>query len=275
MPTPVPPTVPSRCNGETKFFTQCHRLVIGESPAFCWEHAPQSTVRLREAAAGAGDVWMPMGAFDPGVHAVPAPNAPGRLRKLVDDEQNVHTPEVQSTVAKSIKTLHAWASENKIRTERDIVAVILRVHKETPNVKLALDHLRSCYDYNDDTLMFGVTYPMLVSWVWHRISRDTIHRELLTERFFDEVRESAGQCLNGNMSRLMNVFAAIDEELSPQDSSEIISRDALPLLVAKAVDDPTKATSELVNEVQSLLLQANVPAEEWGVWIDAVLEARE
>ena len=270
-------STPSRCVGETKFFTQCPRLVVGESPAFCWEHAPQATVRIREAAAGAtNEVWMPMGAFDPGVHTLPAPSAPGRLRKLVDDEQNVHTPEVQSSVARAVKTLHAWAAARKIKTERDIVSVIKKTANESNSTtKQALDHLRSCYDYNDDTLMFGVTYPMLVTWVWHRIMNDEKNRELLLDRFFEEVRDSAGQCLNGNMSRLMNVFAAIDEELSPQDSTQILSRDALPLLVAKAVDDPSKSVSVLVNEVQSLLSQANVPAEEWGGWIDAVLEARE
>ena len=273
----------SRCVGETKFFKQCPRTVLGASPAFCWEHAPQERVRTEEYRALAHAAhdepveWRPMGFTNIERRAG---NATDRLQTLASDEQNVHTPEVQGGVSAAIRALHRWAAANKIRTEHDLVQKITGWCSSTtcgPSSarQAALDHLRSCYSFSDDTLMFGVTYPMLASWVWARVIRATEHRDLLLQRFFEEVRDSAGQCLNGNMSRLMNVFAALDKDLSPQESADVLSREALPHLISRVVDDASLDLSHIMNEVQALLQRANVPSEEWGIWIDAVIEARE
>jgi hypothetical protein len=255
--------------GETKFFKQCSRIVVGDSPAFCWEHAPQERVRANEQSEGE---WRPIGAYP--LKPASDETNPARLKALAVDDQNVHTPEVQGGVSAAIRKLWTWAQSQKIKTEHDLVSTILKKIKYAQNATqaAALAHLRACYSYHDDTLMFGVTYPMLASWVWARILHSK--NDVLMDRFFEEVKDSAGQCLNGNMARLMNVFAAIDEDLSPQDAQPEVSKESLQVLVAKAVDSDMDL-SELMNAVQTLLQKAGVPTEEWGIWIDAVIEARE
>ena len=214
-----------RCYGETKFFRQCPRYVaaITLEPCFCYEHVDQRSVRLEEIRNQKNDgqdeiSWAPLGFFET--------NRPKktkikhisdeRLRELTSDDQNVHTAEVQQGVGAAIKRLRAWARTMNIKTERDLSSVVETSCANDHLGLRAVEHLRHCYQWNDETLMFGVTYPQLASWVWARIHLDCENKELLIQRFFEEVTESSGQCLNGNMARLMNVFAALDLEMSPQ-----------------------------------------------------------
>ena len=117
--------------------------------------------------------------------------------------------------------------------------------------------------------MFGVTYPQLASWVWARVTRENENRELLMERFFEEVEESSGQCLNGNMARLMNVFSAIDIEMSPQQIG--LTREQVQNLIFNCVNK-YENIEDAIKETKSILFQGNIPSSEWKSWIDAVEE---
>lgn len=279
-----------RCFGETKFFRQCPQHLVtpreNSEPCFCWEHQGQREVRLFEVEAQRADTegapdWAPMGAFltnrEAAVDSDAFARAPlplvldDRLAELAKDDQNVHTAEVQLGVSGSIRRLRAWAAHIKI--EKDLPALILHSCTDadaSDTLSAALEHLQHCYQWNDDTLMFGVTYPQLASWVWARVDRPHENRELLRERFFEEVAESAGQCLNGNMARLVNVFAAIDLEMSPQEVR--MSREQLQHLVSRAVQG-AKDAGEAVREVLELLRSANVPEPEQAGWLESVRDA--
>jgi hypothetical protein len=102
------------------------------------------------------------------------------------------------------------------------------------------------------------------------VDREHENRDLLRERFFEEVADSSGQCLNGNMARLLNVFAAIDLEMSPQEVC--LSREQLQSLVAKAVDS-SKTVDDALELVYELLERASVNFDERRGWIDCVREA--
>lgn len=286
-----------RCFGETKFFRQCPRhLVIAstenEQQSYCWEHMDQRQIRIEEEEAIRNHAdfsdelqWEPIGAFISNREELLVEAAMqmqretanqeeggrGRLQSITEDEQNVHTPEIQYGSNESIKKLKRWAQENNIETERDLYQVISTSLFVEPSEteSLALDHIQHCYQWNDDTNMFGVTYPQLSSWVWARVNRDHENRELLRERFFEEVSESAGQCLNGNMARLVNVFAAIDPEMSPQECG--ISKEQLQFLVAKAVKD-SKNCAQAIDAATELLKLASVPIHEWNDWLESVKE---
>jgi hypothetical protein len=163
------------------------------------------------------------------------------MRELAEDDQNVHTPEVQVGMNAVIRKLEEWARQHGVRTERDLAGTILRTLAD-PNIvqRQALEHLMHCYRWNDNTVMFNVTYPQLASWVWARIQRPHAHRDLLFERFFEEVAASTGQCLNGNMVRLMNTFASIDAELSFQSAPSFEHEmTALSKLVEEGLPIPT------------------------------------
>jgi hypothetical protein len=268
-----------RCYGETKFFRQCPRYVAASTleHCFCYEHVDQRHVRLAEIHNqkndGHDDIsWAPLGFFETNRPKKTIINhiSDNRLKELTSDDQNVHTAEVQQGVGAAIKRLRTWARFMNIKTERDLASL---VEKSCGNDELglrAVEHLRHCYQWNDETLMFGVTYPQLASWVWARIHIDSENRDLLIERFFEEVTESSGQCLNGNMARLMNVFAALDLEMSPQEV--FLSREQLQALTAKAVAE-SKEIEEALQTVTELLERANVEKNERQNWLQSVKEA--
>ncbi len=126
----------SRCFGETKFFRQCLRYIVVDwdvKICYCWEHEYQKDVRLEEQEMKVKHVeketnidnWEPIGAFVSNRDELLLDAAAAaalliaetkeeenrRLADFADDEQNVHTPEIQFGVNESIKKLKRWALE--------------------------------------------------------------------------------------------------------------------------------------------------------------------
>jgi hypothetical protein len=213
--------------------------------------------------------WAPLGSF---LTNRITERSDDRLRILANDDQNVHTSEVQTSVNESIKRLQIWGMRENIKIQRDLVFHIQGIiHEKRPCEDDALKHLAHCYLWNDDTKMFGITYPQLASWVWARVNREHENRDLLLDRFFEEVSESSGHCLNGNMARLINVFSAIDLEICPEIESNKLSREQLQTLVAKAVRE--KPQDKVMEEINLLLNQAEIEGEERDAWINSVFES--
>jgi len=268
-----------RCFGETKFFRQCPRYVISNTnPCFCWEHEGQRHVRAAEIQAFQREwlelEWAPIGAFLTNRRTKSHKNI-RRLQELAADDQNVHTPEVQLGVAGAICRLKAWAFESNIEVEKDLPSVIAATVRQTSRlVEEALDHLRHCYQWNDDTVMFNTTYPHLATWVWARVDRPHENRDILRERFFEEVADSVGQCLNGNMARLMNVFAAIDMDMSPQDSLTNafgLTNEQLQQKVSQAVLSSSSA-QEALEKATPLFAEAGLQDADKKAWTDSIVD---
>jgi hypothetical protein len=196
---------------------------------------------------------------------------PGRLADLAADAQNVHTAEVQVGVSAAVARLRMWAETRSVSVERDLASRVAESLGWAPtDIQIgALQHLQHCYQWSDDTVMFNTTYPQLASWVWARVNAGGENAELLRERFFEEVHESRGQCLNGNMARLMNVFAAIDLEMSPQrDLDDVMTAQELQARVFAATrHQPLDAA---LAEVEDLLRRAHVTGPAREAWLSAV-----
>jgi len=264
-----------RCFGENKFFKQCPTYIVVQNtalPCFCWEHIDQENVRNQELdlqkERGYENEWEPLGAFTTNNAIFPEVKVQeDRLQELAKDDQNVHTPEVQMGVHAAIRRLEKWA--NNMKAYKDLASL---VHCETDPLNLihigAIEHLQHCYLWNDDTKMFGTTYPKLATWVWERIQKSTEFKDELIQRFLEEVYESKGQCLNGNMARLMNVFVALDPEMSPH-SDDSISNFQVQNLIAAACKN-SKSYEEARHEVILILQRARI--EKWDEWLVAVRE---
>lgn len=261
-----------RCFGETKFFRQCPRYVVTENdPCFCWEHSGQEKIRNEEVVAmrlkNLEEEWAPLGAF---LSNQIIEKKDFRLRELANDDQNVHTTEVQMQVCESIKTLKNWANENNIKLQRDLVLHIKSTkHDHRACENEALEHLAHCYLWNDDTKMFGITYPLLASWVWARITRETENKQLLIDRFFEEVAESAGHCLNGNIARLINVFQAIDLEICPLHTETKYTKEQLQTLVSQSLK---LSKDDALREIEEILLNTNLTDDEKQEWLCSAKE---
>jgi division protein CdvB (Snf7/Vps24/ESCRT-III family) len=87
------------------------------------------------------------------------------------------------------------------------------------------------------------------------------------ERFFQEVEESSGQCLNGNMARLMNVFSAIDLEMSPQQIGLPIEQ--VHFLISKSVNEAS-CLEEAIEQVKMILLEGGIDKNKWDEWLNEV-----
>ena len=270
-----------RCFGETKFFKRCPRhIVYQEEPSFCWEHINQRDIRNEEILKQKEHLteeleWAPLGAFSSNYldDYAQAEITETRLFDISLDDQNVHTQEIQQSVGKSLKNLSEWATLNKIKTEKNLHRVILSsIIIETDDiVSRALAHIEHCYQWNDNTTMFGTTYPQLASWVWARVNFNSDLKSILQERFFEEVAESEGMCLNGNMARLMNVFAAIDVEMSPQETRLSIDREEMQRSICLVLKDTSDLT-EALDKVKNLLRLGQVPQSEFRFWLQSVEE---
>jgi len=259
-----------RCAGENKFFQRCPRYIMTDlKEALCWEHSVP-VQRSQEPISYAREM-QPLKIEKnvlPEVRQVVA--ATERLKELVQDEENVHTPEVQVGMNLVIRKLEEWAKRNNIQKSKDLAVDVLQATPNpTPIQTRAIEHLMNCYLVTDNTKMFGTTYPNLASWVWARIHQSHEHRETLIQRFYEEVSESAGECLNGNMVRLMNVFAALDPELSYQSAP---SHEFQMSALAKEVEDglPIRAA---FHRAEKILNRAGIYDRDMDPWLEGLCEA--
>jgi hypothetical protein len=224
-----------RCSGRTKFNSQCTRYVLED---LCWEHAVESpkTEQTRGYDELIGET----------------------LNTLTKDKENVHTKPVQRGVQKAIQAILEWGNDiEPFPNLPELVSNKLPAEPSTTQIK-AYNHLLDCYDITDTVTLFDTTYPKLCSLVWHRIQGNPD----LIERFYEEVSESEGLCLNGNMSRLMNVFAGIDHDFSPQDVS--LSKTQFHEQVSKAL---LLTPIECMNKVIELCKEAELSDIETQEWI--------
>jgi hypothetical protein len=264
-----------KCSG-IKNFKRCTRIVLvekntREEDVLCWEHQDQMLHKMAEK--------RPAKIF----HVHVEKKKKERLTELAQDEENVHTPEVNNVLIKSIQNLKKWALEKKIKLEINLSETIEtfllsnfgRAFRSNENARGAILHLRECYHLQDDMVLLGVTYPQLSSWVWHRImmTQDDEKKSLLLQRFFEEVFESTKLCLNGNMARLVNVFACIDDEINPQDGSKVYTPEILQTSIYNIIHKNLEL-DQMIHEIRTILFEASVPLDHWGDWIDAAIDEK-
>lgn len=126
----------------------------------------------------------------------------------------------------------------------------------------AIDQIQHCYEFSGDIRMFGgITYKELASYVWARVhcADNTASCDTLVQRFLEEVYESRGKCLNGNMTRLMNVFAGVDEAMSVQSVSSVVPREQVQQKIAALAADESKSLAVAAAEAKGWLRKGEVP----------------
>lgn len=264
-----------QCTGKTQS-KRCTRMIYIENltnEPLCWEHQDILLHKIAESSSAPKT-------FEYQVNKKKIE----RLQELSQDEENVHTPEVNALLQKSIENLKAWAIQKKIKTEKNLSETIEtyllsnegRGWRGNSLVQGALLHLRECYSLDDDMILLQVSYPELSSWVWNRIvlTEDIDKKNFLLQRFFEEVFEGTKLCLNGNMARLINVFACIDNEIHPQDGSKVYTPEILQTSIYRIIHNFVYDIEEMVHEIRQILYEAKIPLDSWGDWIDAAIEEK-
>ena len=265
------------------------------------------------------------------------------LRVLADDDENIHTIEIQRPLLQAISTLRLWADSKKLKPEQDLGKSVydflasqkkpvssssssslkknanvkpqkeltetivnefwrgsmktvsslslksqsakaneslkLKAYSPSKIEKDCIDHLNRVYSIDDKESVLGITFPILSSWVWNRVlmTEDISRREELVKRFVEEMAESKGLCLQGNLTRLMNVFSGLDAEVSLQEvdffDTGPISNSYMQQQTAAAVTRFTKKLityEELIAIVRVLMKRANASNEVLEDWLKAI-----
>jgi len=360
-----------RCLGETRNGRQCSQRCVsqlGEDFSFCAEHENQRSFRLSDFQAQGGRnaltyVWRRLGVAivgDEGSDVLEPQRGQQEkkrrternLRDLADDDENIHTIEIQRPLVQAISMLRTWAESptRKVKIEDNLGKTIYEflaaqkmkkndkvkvvelkpplppvkkftetvvnefwrgsmktvasfIDKEKENEKEkekkekekergqefilsktekdCLDHLNRVYSIDDKESVLGITFPILSSWVWQRVvqTQDVERRSELVKRFVEEMAESKGLCLQGNITRLINVFSGLDAEVSLQDvdlfDTGPISDSYMQQQTAAAVTRFGKkliSYEELIATVHVLMKRANASKEVLDDWLAAIYD---
>lgn len=328
-----------RCLGETRNGRQCAQRcvsLVGDDFSFCADHENQRGIRLSDFRAQGltSYTWRRLGLneIDSGIGKE---LQRGRdLRVLADDDENIHTIEIQRPLIQAISALRLWADSNNLKPEQDLgktvhdfllkqkqdqdkdtntkviekpkkeltetivnefwrgsMKTVSSLKQQTTNIssgkeylpskieKDCIDHLNRVYSIDDKESVLGITFPVLSSWVWNRVlmTKDGLRREELVKRFVEEMAESKGLCLQGNLTRLMNVFSGMDAEVSLQEvdffDTGPISNSYMQQQTAAAVTRFTKkliSYDELIAIVRVLMKRASASKEVLEDWLKAI-----
>lgn len=259
-----------RCPGRDKFNNQCN-VFLRPNEKYCWKHIVSSEDDVNKNTNTSTSTSSST------TKQVKINVDEKRLQKLANDDQNIHTPEIQIPLMNAITKILAWGRGMHFDTNiylPTLIASMMEDEEFNTTSDLAMEHLANIFNAREDTPIFNTNYLELSLFVWARINYNFQHdREklmLLRARFFQEVSESIGQCLNGNIARLINVFSGIDDEMSIQLAS--ITKNQFVELLLDKLDLLTPEMA--MQRTYQLLLKAQIPDDEWGPWIDAVRERK-
>jgi hypothetical protein len=374
-----------RCLGETRTGRQCSQRCVSlpnENFSFCAEHEVQRSIRLIDFHAqgimfenAESYIWRRLGIGDSEQtesNLVKQVRQERNLKDLSDDDENIHTIEIQRPLMQAISSLRIWAQSLNITTEvnlgksvesflklnylqkqqeQDLQVQVQKQERKVPkenepkkinsssstinNIKFTqtivnefwtgsiktisstnvtstnsnlanlvitpslksdttlnsksieftkiekdcIDHLNRVYSVDDTETVLGITFPVLATWVWNRVikTEDKERKNELVKRFIEEMAESKGLCLQGNLTRLMNVFSGLDAEMSIQEvdifDTGPISQSYMQQQVSAAVTRFSKKLityEELLKTVHSLMKRSNASKEVLDDWLKAI-----
>jgi len=172
------------------------------------------------------------------------------LRAFANDEESVHRSSTQSMITQSLAIVLTYPVTNQ-----DTLAEIQDA------VSCPWNQLEA--DYNNLTISLyaqTVTYRDVLDHVWAFIKRHE-HREDLCRRLGEELTDSVGVCANGRLARLLNTLQGYDLSLPSAESFQ----DRFARLRAVAI-------SEQAIQAHALFQEFQIPQEQQGAWLQALVE---
>lgn len=197
----------------------------------------------------------------------PAPQPVGReLAELAADRQNVHTDVVVQKVKRTVETVLKIPVPPEYQTEtlKTSGEIIL----ECGLTKQSAWQMMSKYCADDDIYDMGHgIYGRVLNSVWQYIKASP-HKEDLKKILAVELKDNIGMCAQGNLSRLCNILSGYLDGVDTEAKSknEIIGERFSALLHITNQQHRINAGMQILEELQ-------VPAEERGQWMDALIDA--
>lgn len=197
----------------------------------------------------------------------PAPQPVGReLAQLAADRQNVHTDVVVEKVKRTVETVLKIPVPPEYQTEtlKTSGEIIL----ECGLTKQSAWQMMAKYCADDDIYDMGHgIYGRVLNSVWQYIKASP-HKEDLKKILAVELKDNIGMCAQGNLSRLCNILSGYLDGVDAEAKSknEIIGERFSAL--ANIIDQQQRIEAGL-----SVLEELEVPAEERGQWMGALIDA--
>lgn len=177
------------------------------------------------------------------------------LQRLAQDNQNVHTKEVNEQTTETqeflLKTLVPKGQDTLVELES------AWYEKETKKV---MKDIRMYYKLLDNDHL----YQRVLDGLWAHIQEHP-HRSELIERLWEEATESVTKCYHGHMSRLSNVLVGFTDEVKADVPVGEILQQKIAVIAEKQIP-----TTHKVGEAWAVFEELHVPMVERDAWIEAL-----
>ena len=218
--------------------------------------------RVRELMGDqAGDWGLPFAAAAP---AAPAARA-APMARLAADRQNVHTGAVGKQTRDGEAKLLAVPTDGKPVGLRVLRTFANRAGGLTPTLRVMNDmdhwiHEQNCRAVGDRL------YGRLLEGLWTLIEQQPEEqRAELKNRLWEEAWESVGMCLEGHVSRLVNVMVGFDEAFQPKMSTGEAVQNKIAALAASEMSDEDKLT-----QARAFMGELGMDAAAQAPWLEAL-----
>ena len=193
------------------------------------------------------------------------------LGDLANDRQNVHTTAVsRQTNELQNKILELGGNDTRKTTAPTMCLAnwLLSKHVVFAEVPALSADILKYYSMKSvisaDDWLYRRLFNAVFQIIQHTDDEDGKRKELM-KRFSEECKESTGMCVQGHLTRLCNVFAGFDDELSPPvPVGEILQQKIGAIsLMEVSVEEKLRLASELFAELK-------VPEADQVVWREAL-----
>jgi hypothetical protein len=188
----------------------------------------------------------------------------GELQVLALDRQNVHTKIVVEETKKTIDIIrnavyvpegYRW-SHTTFSATPYVVSVACQLPPQVSVHLLAI--------YSSDTSIYDIEdgiYGKVLDSVWQYIT-DSPHKTDLCKILGDEIVDSVGMCAQGNLSRICNVLSGYLDGIKVKESTAETLGRMFPALMN------IREKTERLEKAKKILMDYDVPQEQWGAWIE-------
>ena len=200
-------------------------------------------------------------------------HVPGSLAAFVADGQNVHTGVVSNQTHDGMKKLLAipvkkGESEHSTKFATRVLDLSVQLKWTTAQgagrILADFKHwygARTCRAPDD--WLYKRVFDGLAITICQNPKKDV--RFELYKRLFEEMKDSAGMCCDGHITRLINVLAGFDDAFAP----ELTTAEKVQNLFAALSAKECSLLEKVAEGVQNLR-KWGVPEDEWEPWIDAL-----
>lgn len=241
----------------------------------------------RQNAGDGGGAAVPAAAAAAAANVTHFPPPVSNLPSISRDNQSVHRASVNKTVIDSIKILKEvpwnpskWPilhESGKFPSVRKLFEhiylwsdIFTREESKELFIKLfpLIENNKISGFMNIEDEVFGIkpwaALYKVCQWTWERPPEE---KKEIFKRMLEEIYEGRDMCLQGKVSRIINILCGFHPEIHVGLSGKELLQDRMSKLAQREDMDPELR----MEEGRGILRDADVPEEQWNVWLEPLL----